>query len=417
MSRGDFVDLESLPCQQAQSYFEERLRHIVQYAYDNAPFVRRKLDKVGLEPSRVQSIADLERVPFTSKEEIIATQIADPPFGGLITKHVNELEAVYISPGPIYEPLPPTEGMTHFYKSCGLKDSDVVILPLSFHMVPGGALHEVALRKLGATVVPTGPGNTEFQLVAMKQLGVTAYVGFPRFLLSIIDRAKDLGYNVTQDFKVKKAFLVGEMFTDSMRHTLEDRYGIETWEFYGTADVGLVGYECSARAGLHIIPSLIVEIVDSVTGKQLSYGEVGEIVITTFREEYPLIRYRTEDLGYCSAEPCQCGRKSPRLMDVLGRIGEAPRVRGLFLTPQEVARAVSNFHEIAAFQLIVESVGLRDELTLRVEGDISDLQKLEETLKNSFKSSTRLTLDKVERAPKGTIPGSGKIIVDERVWK
>jgi len=417
MAERDFAALEKLSMEERRKYLEERLRHIIEFAYNNAPAVRDKMDRAGLKPSDIQSIKDLEKLPITRKEDIIALQKTNPPFGGLCTKPIEELDRIYMSPGPIFEPLPYTPEGAIGYEVAGLGKGDVVVVTASYHLVPAGMLIEEGLRRAGATVVPTGPGNTELQIMTMKQLGVTAYAGFPRFLLSIIERAEAMGYDFRRDFKLKKAFVGGEMFTPSMRRTLEEKYGIESWEWYGTADLGMVGYECPQRTGLHMNPGMIIEIVEPTTGKQLPPGEVGEIVATTFDETHPLIRYGTGDAAYYSEEPCPCGRTLPRLVDILGRVGDAPRVRGLFLVPKEVAEVASAFPEITAFQVLVRLVGLRDELTMRVEGDIEDVEKLSSAIKDRFKSICRLDLNKVELVPKGTIPTPAKIIVDERKWE
>lgn len=412
----DLERLERLSKEERRQYLEERLRHIIKFAYENAPAVRKKMDQAGVKPEEIQTIKDLEKIPITRKEDIIALQKENPPFGGLCTKPIEELDVVFMSPGPIFEPMPHTPEGVAAYKIAGLGKGDIVIVTAAYQLVPAGMMIHEGLRQLGATVVPTGPGNTELQILTMKQLGVTAYAGFPRFLLSIIQRAEAMGYDFRKDFKLRKAFVGGEMFPPSMRKRLEE-YGIESWEFYGTADLGMVAYECPARTGLHINPGMIIEIVEPATGRQLGPGEVGEVVATTFHEVYPLIRYGTGDASFYTDEPCPCGRTSPRLVDILGRVGDAPRVRGLFLVPKEVAEVVSAFPQITAFQAFVRMVGLRDEITLKVEGDIEDIDKLAPAIKERFKAICRLDLDKVELVPKGTIPPFAKIIVDERKWE
>jgi len=414
---GDFEALERVSSEERVRYLEGKLRHIVAFAYRNAPAVRRKLDGAGVRPEDIRTIADLEKVPITRKEDILALQKESPPFGGLCTRPIEELERVFISPGPIFEPLPWTVGAGLALKAAGFGKGDVALLTPSFHMVPAGALYAEGLKLVGATVVPSGPGNTELQIQIMKHLGVNAYVGFPRFLLNIIQRAEAMGYNFRRDFNLRKAFLGGEMFPPSMRRTMEEGYGIDTWEHYGTADLGVVAYECPQKAGLHIFQGVIVEIVDPATGSQLRPGEAGEIVVTTFNETYPLIRYGTGDAAFYTEEPCPCGRTSPRLVDILGRVGDAPRVRGLFLVPKEVLDVVTAFPEVSACQAFVRLVGLRDEITLRVEAEPADPQGLEQALKKRFKEVCRLDLDRVEFVPRGAIPQGAKVIVDERKWE
>jgi len=265
---------------------------------------------------------------------------------------------------------------------------------------------------VGATAVPSGPGNTELQIQIMRHLGVTAYLGFPRFLVNIVQRAEGMGYDFGRDFRLRKAHVGGEMFTTSMRGFLEER-GIQTWEQYGTADLGIIAWECEQRQGLHLFPGVFVEIVDPETGARLEPGQPGEVVVTSFEEAYPLIRYGTGDAAIYTEEPCPCGRTSPRLVDILGRVGQAPRVRGLFLVPKQVAEVVEPFKEIAACQAVITLSGLRDEITLRIEGPAG----LEERLKARFKDICRLDLDRVEVVPSGTISPGSPLIADLRKWE
>ncbi|MEK7847978.1 MAG: AMP-binding protein, partial [Chloroflexota bacterium] len=296
--------------------------------------------------------------PITRKEDIVAAQRESPPFGGFATISATDMERVCVSPGPIFEPLAQLGGGAKAFTVIGFGPGDVAIVTTSYHMVPAGMLYEGALRLVGATVVATGPGNTELQIQTMRQLKATAYVGFPRFLLSIIQRAEEMGYNFRRDFSIRKALVGGEMFTPSMKRTMEEKHGIETWEHYGTADLGLVAYECPARSGLHIYEGVVMEVVDPATGKQLPPGQPGEVVVTTFSKDYPLIRYGTGDAAFYTDEPCACGRTMPRLVDILGRVGDAPRVRGLFLVPKEVAETVGAFSQVKAFQVAVRLAGL-----------------------------------------------------------
>lgn len=409
-------EIDRMAPEERRLFQGRKLRNILRFAYDHAPAFKARMARVGLSPQHIRTLKDLERIPIIRKEDIIALQKEAPPFGGLCTRPMGELERVLISPGPIYEPLAQTDGGVKALSVAGIGKGDVCLLTPSFHMVPAGMLYDTALLRVGATVVPTGPGNTELQIQVMRQLGVSAYVGFPRFLLNIIKRAEEMGYNFRRDFRVSKALVGGEMFPPSMRQNMES-YGIATWEHYGTADLGLIGYECPQKDGLHFFEGVIMEVVDPKTGSQLPAGEPGEIVVTTFSRDYPLIRYGTGDAAYYTDEPCPCGRTSPRLGDILGRVGDAPRVRGLFLVPKEVAEVVLAYPQVQAFQLAVRLSGLRDELTLRVEGEMADVPKFTQAVQVRFKDICRLELDRVEAVPRGTIPQGSKLIVDERKWE
>ena len=410
-------ELEVISPQELKKYQEERMRHILHYAYRHATAIKDKMQRAGVGPEDVKTLTDLEKVPITRKEDLVALQKASPPFGGLCTRKVEELERVLVSPGPICEPLAPLEGGALAMKAAGLGPGTVALLTPSFHMVPAGMLYDGSLRLNGATTVPTGPGNTELQIQIMRQLKANTYVGFPRFLMNIIQRAEEMGHNFRRDFSLKKAFLAGEMFPPSMCRRMREDYGIDTWEHYGTADLGIVAYECAQHDGLHLFPDIIVEVVDPKTGKQLGPGEAGELVVTNFHELYPMVRYGTGDASFYTDEACPCGRKTRRLVDILGRVGDAPRVRGLFLVPKEVLDVVSAFSQVTAFQLLVRMKGLRDELLLRVEGPTVDKERLTKDMKDRFKDICRLDLDYVEFLPQGAIPQGAKVIVDERKWE
>ena len=411
------MDVDRMGKAERTAYLEEKLRETVSFAYQHAPSVKSNMDAAGVAPQQIRTVKDLEAIPITRKEDILAAQKESPPFGGFATITSRQMERVCVSPGPIFEPLAQLEGGAKGLSVAGFGPDDIVVVTPSFHMVPAGMLYEGALLLTGATVVATGPGNTELQIHTMRQLQATGYVGFPRFLLSIIHRVEEIGHNFRRDFSITKAYIGGEMFTPSMKQAMEDDYGIQTWEHYGTADLGVVAYECPGRSGLHMYEGVIMEVVDPATGKQLDPGQPGEIVVTTFEKDYPLIRYGTGDESFYTDEPCSCGRTIPRLVDILGRVGDAPRVRGLFLVPREVAETVGAFPEVTAFQVAVRLSGLRDEMVMRVEGEIGDKEGFTKSLKARFQDSCRLTLDQVEFVSTGTILQGSKVVVDERKWE
>ena len=278
-------------------------------------------------------------------------------------------------------------------------------------------MHQV-LSDLGAMVLPTGVGNTELQVQIMRDMKVNAYVGTPSFLMTLIKKAEELGYNFRKDFALDHAFATAEMLPQSLRDIFEKDYGISTAQAYGTADLGAMGYECSQKSGMHIPEEMLVEIVDPVTGKQLGPGEVGEVVVTSFEQTYPLIRFGTGDLSLYTDEPCPCGRTSSRLVRIAGRVGESVKVRGMFVHPRELEGALSKFSQVANYQAIVNRVGVRDDLTLKLElagGDV-DKQKLSEDVLRSVSAACRVKFDRVEFVAAGIVPKDRKAILDERTW-
>lgn len=413
---------EFMSPEEREKYLTDKVQQAIQFAYENAPAVREKLDKAGIDPSQIRTVKDLEKIPVTSKEELRELQKATPPFGGFLTVPVSELSRIYISPGPIYDACEVEEArslQTKAFSAAGYGKDDVVINTFTYHMVPAGLLLEEGLMGVGATVVPTGVGNTELQVQIMRDLGVTGYVGTPSFLMTLIKRAEEKGYNFRKDFRLRHAVLTAEMLPPSMRRTFEEEYGIDTVEIYGTADLGTLAYQCSQKSGMHIPEEIIVEIVDPNTGKQLGPGEVGEVVVTPCSKVYALVRFGTGDLSSFMEEHCPCGRTSPRLSRILGRVGDIIKVRGMFIHGKQIEEGMAKFPEVSTFQTVVRRVGYRDEMTLRVEltDEAIDREKLSDALGKSINEITRLKLDGIKFVAKGTIPEVHKIIVDERTWE
>jgi phenylacetate-CoA ligase len=422
VKESEFYDAakEAMPANERKRFLNGQLREIVNYAYHNAPAVKEKMDRVGVAPSQIITVRDLEKIPITSKDVFSELQKLSPPFGGFLG--VPQTKEIFVSPGPIYEPEIPEcqfDAAAKALYATGCRKGDTVIVTVSFHMVPAGAHFAGAAKKLGITMIPTGVGNTELQLQIMRDLKVTAYAGTPSFLMTLIKRAEELGYNFRQDFELRHALLGAEMLPESLRRTFEQDYGIRTQQIYSTAELLLLGYECSQKSGWHIPEEVLIEIVDHTTGKQLAPGEVGEIVVTPFNKIFPLIRYGTGDLSSIIAEPCPCGRTSPRLTGLLGRVGEEVKVRAMFVHPRQVKEVMAKFNQIAQFQVKVGRHKQRDVITISLElkDESIDKQKLTNDLANAFQDICRVKADKIEFVTKGTIPEEYKVIVDERIWE
>jgi phenylacetate-CoA ligase len=278
---------------------------------------------------------------------------------------------------------------------------------------------DYGIQKLGAMVIPLGPGSVDLQVQVIYELGATVYVGGLSFLNGILNRAMELGYKPRHDFKLHTALAGGEMVHPALKKDMERDYGVRVFEGYSVGEAGLLGFNCIERQGLHITENVIVEIVDPKTGKQLGPGEVGEVVVTTLCEEYPMIRMGTGDLSSYMDEPCSCGRTSRRLSGILGRTEEVIKVRGIFLYPHQVGEVVSSFPQISRAQLIVSHCDRKDEITFKLElGDQPvDEEKLTEELKNRFREVCRLGMNRAEFMSRGTIPEGYKAILDERVWE
>ena len=422
--RGDFFDdLEIMPPEKREGYFKQKLAEAIDYAYHNAPSAKEILDKAGVSPSQIRTIKDLEKLPITRKTELIELQKSNPPYGGFSTIPDEEVARIFISPGPIYEPLH-AENIQWFAKSfyaAGFRKGDIVVNSFTYHMSPAGILFHEAIRDCGATAVPTGVGNTEIQIKTMLDLQVTGFVGTPSFLMTCIKRAEEMGYNFRRDFAVRKAWFTGEMLAPSLRKSFQEDYGISTAQAYAVTEPGgCLAYECSQKSGMHFMDEYIIEIVDPETGKQLGPGEVGEIVVTPIHNKvWGLIRFGTGDMSHYTTEPCPCGRTSNRLVAIVGRAGDAIKVRGMFVVTKQAEAVFSGFDQISAFQIIVGRKEERDEMTFKIElkDEAIDKSQLADELNKKFQDVCRVKADNIEFVAKGTIPEEHKTILDERVWE
>jgi len=415
-----FDDKETLPPEEREKYLVTRLREVLKHAYDHAPAVKAKFDNAGLKPSDIQSTKDMERLPITSKDELKELQKKDPPFGGFLAIPPGDVVRIYMSPGPVYEPRTKNilDRSVRSLYAAGFRKNDIVLNSFSYHLVPAGLAIDDALVELGATVMPAGIGNTDLQVQIMKDLKVTAYFGTPSFLWTLIKRAEEQGYNFRRDFSLRIAFLSAEMVPPSMKKAFKEDYGIEPVESYGTADVMTVATECEQKQGLHFMDEILVEVVDPNTGKAVAPGEIGEIVVTPFCDIYPLVRFGTGDLAIYTDEPCPCGRTSPRIMRIVGRVGDSVKVRGMFVHGRQVGEVVSSFPELGNFQAIIERFEQRDHLTINVElvDEKADKAKLLDAFNKSFQDKCRVRADRVEFVAKGSIPADAKKLDDRRTW-
>ena len=419
-SRPSPQELERMTPKERQKYLEGRMREIVAYAYERAPAVKERFEKAGVKPGDIRTVKDLEKIPMLRKDALVALQKANPPFGGYLAVPMDSLERIYQSPGPIYDP----QRKRGFGMGAGMGPDfgkgQIVMNTWSYHITPAGLGVDQALRNLGFTVVPTGTGNTELQVQIMHDLKVHGFVGTPSFLKIIIDKAEEIGYDFKKDFNLKWAMVGGEMGGEPLRKLFQEKYGIFCMggDSYATADIGTIATGCDKQSGMHITTDAIVEIVDPATGKQLGPGEVGEVVVTPFDEVYPLIRFGTGDLSTFVDEPCGCGRTTPRLPKIMGRSGDAVRVRGMFVHPKQTDEAISRFPEISQYQLVVTRPGHRDEMVLKVElaDEAVDKEKLKSALDKNFRDICKVRFDRMEFVAKGTIPEGAKRIVDERVY-
>ena len=414
--------LETMPRAQRREYLERRLRGIIQHAYRHAIGFKHLLDSVGRSPRDIKTIKDLAKIPITKKTDLVELQKKHPPFGGWEGVPLHNLRRIYVSPGPINEPGEKEYdelGWAQAMVAAGFRPGQIAVNTFSYHMVPF-ALNMIdnSLYRVGCITIPTGVGNTEQQVNILRTLHVSAFCGTPSFLLTLADKAEEMGLSPEKDLTLRVGLVAAEMVPETLRSNLEERFGMVLRQSYGTADIGCLGYECLEKNGMHVPDDKLVEIVDPQTGKQLKAGEVGEVVATTFNKTYPLIRFGTGDLSQLSVAPCPCGRTSPRLMKILGRVDQVTKVRGLFVHPGQADEVASRHDPIAKVQVVVTRRDHKDEMIFRVElqEGTSPVESLKEEIEKSIRDVMKVR-GAVQFVPKGTIPTGAKKIDDQRTWE
>lgn len=404
-------------------FHDYQVVEIVRHAYKDCPAFHERFKRANQTLEEIKGVADLVRIPVFHKDDLINLQEKNPPFGGLLGVPEHEVSWIFMSPGPIYDPVLANNearerAMACVLYSCGFRKGDKVLNTWSYHMVPAGIGIDLALRYLGCTVIPTGTGNTELQVEILQRLKVNGFVGTAGFLMNILKKAEEMRLNLRKDLNLQVAMAGGEPGGGPIRELFEKEYGMTTGDFYGTADVGPIAYECKEKTGMHLVDNIIAEIVDPKTGEVLPPGKVGEVVITNFNKAYPLIRFGTGDLSSLDLADCPCGRTSIRITKILGRIGDALRVRGMFIHLKQIKQVMESFPEINAFQIVVNRPGYRDNLILRVElKDVSvNKEDLQRSLSEKFREICRLLPDEIIFSEPGKLPGEKKIFVDERKY-
>jgi len=413
---------EAMSAKDREQHYNEKVSQLVQYAYENSPEVKERLDKAGVKPSQIRTTRDLELIPFLSRDGLIERQGQSPPFGGLLAIPMDSLYKVLYSPGPFYIPVPSLEyarPALKFLHAAGLRKGDPVICSLP-SLFAAGATIEDALSLAEMVAIPAGAGNTELQINMIHDLGIKGYVGTPSFLMNLVKKADELGYDFRKEFQLRSAVVSAEPLLTEVRNTLWQDYGIRATNALGIGTATWLGFECREQAGFHMLEEAFVEIVDPETGKQLESGDVGAMVVTSLNDNpaFPIVRYMTGDLSAFKEEPCSCGRTSKRLMGIMGRVGDSVKVRALYLTPAQVNTVASRFSVISRCQVVIGREGYRDEMVFNIEltDDTLDREQLSSELQSSFQDACRLRIDKINFVPKGTIPEGYKTIVDERSW-
>ena len=402
--------LETREPEQRDAELLAALPGLLGHAVERAPGLAAHL--AGVDPDRVVSFTALAGLPVLRKEELRLLQQAEPPFGGINATALGQLAKVFVSPGPIFEPEGPRPDYWRFARAlfaAGIRAGDLIHNAFAYHLTPAGSIIESAARALGCPVIPAGTGQTEQQLRAIQQLRPTAYAGTPSFLKILLERGRAEGIDVAC---LRKALVSGEAFPRTLADELEREAGIDAYQSYGTADLGLIAYETPAREGLVIDEGVLVEIVRPGTGDPLPPGEVGEVVVTAFNPDYPLIRFATGDLSALLPGQSPCGRTNRRLRGWLGRADQTTKVKGMFVYPSQVAEVGRRHPEVGRLRLVVERAANLDQMTLHCEV-AAPKDGLAPALEASLRSATGLR-GAVQLVGRGTLANDGKVIDDRR---
>ncbi|MGA8891531.1 MAG: AMP-binding protein, partial [Anaeromyxobacteraceae bacterium] len=387
------------------------------HAFARAPRARRTLAEVGLGPTAVRGLEDLQCIPVTRKDALPAAQVEEPPFGGLLAVEPGQLARIFMSPGPIYDPQGAHEDFwrfRHALAAAGFRSGDVAHNSASYHLTPLGFMLDAGARALGCAVVPAGVGQTELQVKVAAHTRAAAYLGLPSFLHALLVKAREQGTPLS----FEAAFVIAEMLPESLRQEIEEGFGVRVLQGYGTADLGCLAYECPEKGGWHVHPEAIVEVLDLETGKPAGPGQPGEVVGTLFDVSYPLLRFGTGDLSSLGPEErCLCGRTTPKLQGLLGRVGDGVKVKGMFVRAGQIDGVMKRFPEVVRWQAVVTRENHLDRLEYLVELGAPDAGgALPGKLAEALREETKLRGD-VRTVETGGIPPGGKRIDDRRVWK
>ena len=365
----------------------------------------------AVDAASIRSREALAPLPVLRKSDLSALQKSRPPFADLMAQPLNLFGRLFTSPGPIYEP----EGTgadpwraARALSAAGFRRGDVIVNTFSYHLTPGGFIMDSAARAIGCPVIPAGPGNTEQTLDVVQHLKPVGYCGTPDFLKIMLDKARETGRDASS---ITRALVSGAAFPPSLQAEIKAR-GVDAYQAYATADVGLIAYETKARDGLVVNEDVILEIVRPGTGDPVAPGEVGEIVVTTLDPHHPVIRLALGDLTQALAGVSACGRTNMRIRGWMGRADQTAKVKGMFVRPEQVAEIGRRHPELARLRLVVSRANEQDQMLLRAETSSSS-DDLARSIGDSVIAVTKLKAA-IDLVAPGSLPNDGKVIADER---
>ncbi|MCK1524333.1 MULTISPECIES: AMP-binding protein [unclassified Bradyrhizobium] len=365
----------------------------------------------GVDPAAVTCRAALAGLPVLRKSELPALHKASTPFGGFVAAAPGSFARLFTSPGPIFEPegrqADPWRGARALF-AAGFRPDDIVLNTFSYHLTPGGFIFDASARALGCAVIPAGPGNTEQQFELIEAYRPVGYSGTPDFLKILLDVAASSGRDVSS---IKRALVSGAAFPPSLQAEIKAR-GIDAYQAFGTADLGLIAFETSARDGMVVNEDLIMEIVKPGTGDPVAPGDVGEIVVTSLDPHHPWIRLALGDLTAALPGTSPCGRTNMRIKGWMGRADQTTKVKGMFVRPEQVAEIGKRHSALGRLRLVVTRQGEADAMTLKAETAAAN-DALREEIAGTLRAVTKLG-GEVELVRPGALPNDGKVIADDR---
>ena len=365
----------------------------------------------GIDPAEITSRAALATLPVLRKSDLPALHKAAPPFGGFVGHLPGAFARLFTSPGPIFEAesahADPWRGARALF-AAGFRPGDVVLNTFSYHLTPGGFIFDTAARALGCAVIPAGPGNTEAQFELIEAYRPTGYCGTPDFLKILLDAAASAGRDVSS---IKRAVVSGAAFPKSLQEEIASR-GIDAYQAFGTAELGLIAYETSARDGMVVNEDIILEIVYPGTAEPVTEGDVGEIVVTTLDPDHPWIRLAIGDLTAFLPGRSPCGRTNLRIKGWMGRADQTTKVKGMFVRPEQIAEIGKRHPELGRLRLVVSREDEQDAMVLKCECAAPD-DEFRDAVAATLRAVTKLG-GAVELVAPASLPNDGKVIADER---
>ncbi|MGQ3283416.1 phenylacetate--CoA ligase family protein [Bosea sp. (in: a-proteobacteria)] len=374
-----------------------------------APAYARRL--AGIDLAAITDRNALSTLPVLRKAELPALQKEAWPFGGFVPTAPGGFGRLFTSPGPIFEPEGTGAdpwGAARGLFAAGFRPGDIVLNTFGYHLTPGGFIMDSGARALGCAVIPAGPGNTEQQMEVIAAYRPTAYAGTPDFLKILVEAAESRGVDISS---IKRAVVSGAAFPPSLQAWVRER-GIDAYQLYATADLGIIAYETSAREGMVLNENLIVEIVRPGTGNPVEAGEVGEIVVTNLDPHHPQIRLAVGDLTALMPGASACGRTNARIRGWMGRADQTAKIKGMFVRPEQIAEIARRHSEVHKLRLVVGRANEADTMTLKAE-IYAQPAGLIDAMSSTLQQVTKLR-GSVEILPLGSLPNDGKVIADER---